>query len=90
MYRRNILIVTTLLGLAIGEFPQNAFAQTDPFLGVWQVNLGKSKFSSALPFKSLTVYRSQGKYTEVGIDAEGNPFSRVFGEAIEEMGSHTQ
>ena len=42
MYRRTALILAgmTLLGLAV---PQSAFAQSEPFAGLWQVNLAKSK-----------------------------------------------
>ena len=47
MNRRSILMLTglALLGLAFDAMPQAGFAQTDPFLGLWQLNLTKSKFS---------------------------------------------
>jgi hypothetical protein len=43
MYRRTALILAgmTLLGLAV---PQSAFTQSEPFAGLWQVNLAKSKY----------------------------------------------
>jgi hypothetical protein len=68
----NRRVAMALLFLAIGGFPQICFAQSDPWLGLWQLNLAKSKFTPASPYKSLTVYRSQVegqnvKVTEVGI-----------------------
>jgi hypothetical protein len=48
MYRRTALILAgmTLLGLAV---PQSAFAQSEPFAGLWQVNIAKSTFGGQLP-----------------------------------------
>ena len=95
MARRATLMLAGLLmfGLATAGIPQLGFAQTDPWLGLWQLNLAKSKFSPAPPYKSLTVYRSQVegqnlKVTEVGIDAAGNPFTRVFPDVIADGKPH--
>jgi hypothetical protein len=82
-----------LLVLAVGGFPETALAQTSPWLGLWQLNLAKSKFSPAPPYKSLTVYRSQAegqnpKVTESGIDAAGNSFSLAMPEAIADGKPH--
>jgi hypothetical protein len=59
-----------------------ALAQSDPFDGIWQSNLAKSKLTGRLAgLKSATHYfHGEGqnrKDTEVGIDAQGNPFSVV-------------
>jgi hypothetical protein len=65
----------TLLGLAIA-IPQTAFAQSDPLLGTWQLNLAKSKYSAPAPKSSTVYFQAEGqnrKGTAVGIDAAGNP-----------------
>jgi hypothetical protein len=72
-----------LLGLAVATaLPQIAFAQTDPFLGTWQLNLAKSKYSPGPPPKSQsTNVQADGqihRLTITGIDAAGNPISVVF------------
>jgi hypothetical protein len=79
MYRRTALILAgmTLLGLAV---PQSAFAQSEPFAGLWQVNLAKSKYSGQPP-KSRTAYLQPDgqniKMTLVTIRADGTPASIV-------------
>jgi hypothetical protein len=72
-----------LLGLAVATaLPQIAFAQTDPFLGTWQLNLAKSKYSPGPPPKNQsTNVQADGqihRLTITGIDAAGNPISVVF------------
>jgi hypothetical protein len=79
MYRRTALILTgmTLLELAV---PQSAFAQSEPFAGLWQVNLAKSKYRGQPP-KSRTAYLQPDgqniKMTIVTINADGTPSSLV-------------
>jgi hypothetical protein len=79
MNRRMTLALTgmTLLGLTIAAFPQVSFARSDPWIGTWQLNLAKSKYSPGPPPKSQTVYtEAEGqnhKLTVVGINAAGNP-----------------
>lgn len=55
----------------------SSFAQTDPFIGTWKLNLAKSKYSPGPAPKSLTVTHEavgQGvKVTVKGTDAEGKP-----------------
>jgi hypothetical protein len=67
----------TLLGLAV---PQSAFAQSEPFAGLWQANVAKSKYPGQPP-KSRTVYlQPEGqniKETFVTINADGTPGSTV-------------
>jgi hypothetical protein len=84
MTRRSTLTLTTiaLLGLAVATvLPQIAFAQTDPFLGTWQLNLAKSKYTPGPPPKSLTVNiqaEGQGqRVTVTGVAAGGNPINRT-------------
>ena len=82
MNRRSILMLTglALLGLAFDAMPQAGF-QTDPFLGLWQLNLTKSKFSPAPPPRSQTVtIQGEGRdwnITVAGIDAAGAPIGDV-------------
>src|SRR5580658_533315 len=82
MCRRTKFTLRTmvLLGLAIATaLPQIAFAQTDPFLGTWQLNLAKSKYSPGPPPKSSTVtvqaVGQNHKLTAVTTDAEGKQTS---------------
>ena len=83
MNKRATFILTgmTLLGLAIAALPQVGFAQSDPWLGTWKLNLAKSKYGPVSLPKSLTVtVQEEGqnhKVTAVGIDAEGKPISSV-------------
>jgi hypothetical protein len=84
MNRRTTLTLTAmaLLGLAVATaVPQIGFAQSDPWVGNWQLNLAKSKYSPGPPPKSNSVnIQGEGqnyKVTNVGINAEGNPTSRV-------------
>jgi hypothetical protein len=79
---RRTLTTMTLLGLAIAVIPQIGFAQSDPWLGTWQLNLAKSKYSPGPPPRSQTV-NLQGdgqnhRVTETGIDAAGKPTSAAF------------
>jgi hypothetical protein len=82
MNRRTGLMLTGMTLLSLAASPQVGFAESDPFLGVWQLNLTKSKFSPGPAPKSLTDY-TQGegqnrKLTGASIDAEGNPHVVVF------------
>jgi hypothetical protein len=58
MTRRTTSMLTCLALLTLGTFalPQTGFAQSDPFAGLWQLNVAKSKYSPGLPPKSQTVY----------------------------------
>jgi hypothetical protein len=85
MNRRTTLMLTgmTLLGLAFAASPQVALAQSDPFDGVWQLNLAKSNQTGpgAVVKSATSYYRGEGqnrKLTHVVIDAEGNPYSAVY------------
>jgi hypothetical protein len=77
-----VLTGTILLSLAFVAFPQASFAQSNPFVGTWQLNLAKSKFSPGPPPRSQTVdaqAEGQGlKVTTNGVGAEGNPTSIAF------------
>ena len=83
---RRTVTTTALLGLAIAALPQVGFAQSDPWLGTWQLNLAKSKYSPGPPPKSQTAkIEAEGqnhKVTVTGIDAAGKPtsggFTRIF------------
>lgn len=61
---------------------QPAFAQGDPFIGTWVLNVAKSKYTPGPPPSSQTsVYEVAGqgvKVTTKGTDAAGKPTSSVF------------
>jgi len=86
MNRRTTIVLTGMTLLAIAAFPQASFAQSDPWLGTWQLNLAKSKYSPGPPPKSQTAkIEAEGqnhKVTVTGIDAAGKPtsggFTRIF------------
>jgi hypothetical protein len=84
MKRRNVIVLTgtTLLGLAIAGLPQACFAQSDPFLGTWQLDLTKSKYSPGPPPRSSTSnIQADGQnhtVTQTGIGADGTPTSITF------------
>jgi hypothetical protein len=57
----------------------SGFAQTDPIIGTWKLNLAKSKYSPGPPPQSQTqtfevVGQGVNKVTVKGTDAEGKPF----------------
>jgi hypothetical protein len=90
--RATFMLTCILLSPATAGFPQIGFAQTDPLLGFWQLNLAKSKFSPAPPYKSMTAYwQGEGqnrKLTLVGIDAAGNPLALLHLELIDDGKPH--
>jgi len=59
-----------------------SFAQTDPFIGTWKLNLAKTKYSPGPPPQSGTVtYEAVGqgyKITIKGTDADGKPINSQF------------
>jgi hypothetical protein len=87
MKRRTALIqvVIMLVGLAVAV-PQPVFAQSDPFVGTWQLNLAKSKFpgppvSRPAPKSQTDSIQAEGqglKVTATGVGPEGNPISNGF------------
>jgi hypothetical protein len=80
MNRYTALIVITLLGLPIIA-PQSAFAQSDPLIGTWKLNLAKSTYSPGQPPRSDTVtfeaVEGGLRSTVETIDAQGNSSKRV-------------
>jgi len=62
--------------------PRSAFAQSDPLIGTWKLNLTKSKFNPGPPPRSSTMhYEPFGKGfrdTVTGVDAQGKPTTSVF------------
>jgi hypothetical protein len=80
MNRYTVIIATTLLGLVIAA-PQAAFAQSNPWIGTWSINLAKSTFSPGPPPRSQTLTfesEAQGhRVTVETINAQGNPAKAV-------------
>ena len=81
MNRRTACMLTTLTLFSLIALPQVSFAQSNPLLGTWKLNLDKSKYSSGTAPRSLTLtYQQDGqnfKNTSQGIDARGNPTTGV-------------
>lgn len=82
MNRRTTLLLAVITLIVLPTFPRFGFAQSDPFLGVWQLNVAKSKYSPGQPPKSQTWYiRDEGnnrKNSQVTIRADGVPSALVF------------
>jgi hypothetical protein len=84
MNRRTTLMLTamSLLGLVITALPQPSFAQSDPLIGTWKLNLAKSTFSPGPPPRSGTAtFQAEGQGLRVTLEAindQGNPTKRVF------------
>jgi hypothetical protein len=79
----SILTGMTLSGLAIVALPDLGFAQSDPFIGIWQLNVAKSKYSPGSPPKSQTWYirdeeGKNRKNSQVTINGDGAPSALVF------------
>jgi hypothetical protein len=57
MNRRNTVALAgmTVLGLAIGGFPQDSFAQSNPLIGTWKLNIDKSKFGAGTAPRNATL-----------------------------------
>ncbi len=80
MYK-HLRIVTLTAVLAVVLLATCGFAQTtDPLIGTWELNLGKSKFSPGPAPKSETrTYVAAGadiKASFKGVDADGKPTAR--------------
>ena len=73
-----VLSIVVLSAVAAGPL----FAQTNPFLGTWKLNVAKSKFEPGPAPKSLTrtIVADGGgaKYTFEGVTADGQPISYSF------------
>jgi hypothetical protein len=84
MKRRTIFVLScgAVVGLALATMPQNSLAQSDPWIGTWQLNLAESKYSPGPPPKSGSVnIQGEGqnrKATVAGINAGGNSFTQVY------------
>jgi hypothetical protein len=79
--QRIALVLTGVVGLAIAVLPPAGFTQSDLFVGTWQLNLAKSKFSPGPPPRSGTVdIQAEGqnlKVTFIGTGTDGNPINTV-------------
>ncbi|HTS29264.1 MAG TPA: hypothetical protein VMH81_25505 [Bryobacteraceae bacterium] len=80
MNRRTRLVLAGITLMGLMASPQLGFAQSesDPFLGVWQLNVAKSKYSPGPPPKSQTMYIWEDeakirKNSQVTINGAGVP-----------------
>ncbi|HEV2666686.1 MAG TPA: hypothetical protein VG324_17340 [Blastocatellia bacterium] len=68
-------VVAFLAVCLVATSSLSSFAQTDPFIGTWKLNLAKSKFSPGPPPKSQTAtYEAVGQGLKITVkitDAEG-------------------
>jgi hypothetical protein len=78
MNRRTMLTVMVLLAVA---GPKAAFAQSNPLIGTWTLNLAKSTYSPGPPPRSQTITtqaEGQGlRFTLDTVDAQGKPTKAV-------------
>lgn len=69
-------IVSFLVALVLAVLPDAAFAQANPFIGTWKLNLAKSTFDPGPPPRSRTVTIEQVgegvKWAIEEVDAKGN------------------
>jgi hypothetical protein len=77
------LTIMALLGFAVATLPQTGFAQTNPRIGNWKLNLAKSTYNpgALAPRSSTFNFQMEGqnlKNTVEGINAEGMPTKAVF------------
>ena len=77
------VVTSMLVALILAAIaPQGVFAQSNPDVGVWKLNLAKSKYSPGPSPKSLTITTEavgQGlRSTFEGVDAEGKPIKQVY------------
>jgi hypothetical protein len=82
MNRRTAFLSAAMTLMFLQALPQPGFAQSDPFLGVWQLNVAKSNYPRPPP-KSQTMYLFEDaaknrKNAQVTIRADGVPNAAVF------------
>jgi hypothetical protein len=84
MNRRTTLLLTGMVLLGVDFTAQHgaSFAQSDPFVGTWQLNIAKSKFTPGPPPRNQTLsVQGDGQdqtVTITGVGAEGNPIGIMF------------
>jgi hypothetical protein len=85
MNRRSILSLTTMalfsLAVVFAALPQAGLAQSNPWLGMWKLNLAKSTYAPGQAPRSST-YNFQGAGANLtntieGVDAAGNSTKQV-------------
>jgi hypothetical protein len=68
-----------LLMVVVALVPLIAFAQSDPLIGTWRLNVAKSKYEPGPPFKSQTIVYAAVpnglKVTVTGVDGAGKNMS---------------
>jgi len=84
MNRRTLTIITLLFSAVVSTTgPQVSFAQSNPLVGSWKLNLEKSKYSPDPLPKSLTrtteAVGQNFRSTFEGITGQGSPVKVVFG-----------
>ena len=73
MKRRIGIFAALVILLAAGSVLR---AQSNPFVGTWELNLAKSKFNPGPPPQSQTrIWDASGMVSVTGVGATGKPFS---------------
>jgi hypothetical protein len=69
MISRRVLLIlrNALLAAILVAMPQTVFADSDPFDGVWELNLAKSKYSPGPEPKAQTLYMRGEEQNRSGI-----------------------
>jgi hypothetical protein len=75
-------VAATAVTLLVAIGAQSGFAQGDPLLGTWVLNVAKSKYTPGPPPKEqTTIFEAAGqglKVTTNGIDSTGKPIMMTF------------
>jgi hypothetical protein len=75
-------VAATAVTLLVAIGAQSGFAQGDPLLGTWVLNVAKSKYTPGPPPKEqTTIFEAAGqglKVTTNGIDSSGKPIMMTF------------
>ncbi|HYM19093.1 MAG TPA: hypothetical protein VEU06_11055 [Micropepsaceae bacterium] len=86
------IAVAILAALFFAAFPQMSYAQTDPLIGTWKVNVAKSTFSPGPALRSATATvtaSGQGSMAVLeGIDGAGKAIPRQVYTVIYDGQSH--
>ena len=75
-------VATIVATILVGIGAQSGFAQADPLLGTWVLNVAKSKYTPGPPPKEqTTTFEAQGKGVKVttkGTDSAGKPTETTY------------
>jgi hypothetical protein len=77
MNRRTVVMLTSVMFLGlVASGIQPSYAQSNPLIGTWKVNIAKSTYSPSPPKSATTIFEVAGqgiKVTAENVDSQGNP-----------------